>query len=60
MKTTSVPMQASASQQENDAEQSSFLVAVIENRAKEVGCAIFDADHVSLRLFQFVGGCSDP
>ena len=53
-------MQASASQQEDVPEQSRYLVAVIENRAKEVGCAIFDADHVILRLFQFVGEWPSP
>lgn len=31
------------------------VVAVIENRAKEVGIAEFDGRKVSLRLFQFVG-----
>lgn len=30
-------------------------VALIENRAKEIGMAVFDGTHVSLRLLQFIG-----
>lgn len=32
------------------------IVALIENRAKEIGMAVFDGTHVSLRLLQFIGG----
>ena len=39
----------------DDAAKDDLLVAVIENRAKEVGIAVFDAVQVSLRLLQFIG-----
>ncbi|EIE21559.1 hypothetical protein COCSUDRAFT_17595 [Coccomyxa subellipsoidea C-169] len=38
----------------DDPEIAHLLVAVIENRAKEVGIAVFDPVQVSLRLLQFI------
>lgn len=41
-------------------EAAPVIAAVIENRAKEVGIAIFNKNGVTLRLLQFVGGSSPP
>jgi hypothetical protein len=39
----------------DDAQSADLLVAIIENRAKEIGIAVFDAVQLSLRLLQFIG-----
>ncbi len=44
----------------DDPEVAHHLVAVIENRAKEVGIAFFDPVQVSLRLLQFIGEPCSP
>ena len=46
-------------EQQGQQQDEGFIVAVIENRAKEVGFAVFEVANVRLRLFQFVGEKSD-